>query len=150
VTDHRRLYERPLARAHALAESWTGDRTPITRDEAAALLHDAIDPAGWAETNQRPVTLAAVPDTPAVTHDYLSTGCLHGEHAYCQGKTGQAGAKKPAQCKFCEAKCLCDCHGTGGETRLIGVPLLADADPPINLGNHIAGYNDLLNEETDR
>lgn len=28
-------------------------------------------------------------------HLYLSTGCLHGEHAYCQSMTGQAGAKRP-------------------------------------------------------
>lgn len=44
------------------------------------------------------------------THSYLSTGCLHGEHAYCQGKTGQAGAKAPAKCKFCDARCQCRCH----------------------------------------
>lgn len=43
-------------------------------------------------------------------HHYLSTGCLHGEHAYCQGKTGQAGVKVPAKCKFCDARCTCDCH----------------------------------------
>lgn len=45
-------------------------------------------------------------------HHYLSTGCLHGRHAYCQGKTGQAGAKVPARCKFCPATCSCDCHHT--------------------------------------
>lgn len=56
---------------------------------------------------------AADPDT----HVYLSTGCLHGEHAYCQGHTGQAGAKKPARCKFCDAPCVCDCHTTAKETR---------------------------------
>lgn len=44
------------------------------------------------------------------THDYLATGCLHGHHDYCQGKTGQAGAKTPAQCKFCAAACRCRCH----------------------------------------
>lgn len=43
-------------------------------------------------------------------HQYLSTGCLHGEHAYCQGRTGQAGAKTPAQCKFCAEPCICTCH----------------------------------------
>ncbi|MFF0277490.1 hypothetical protein [Streptomyces sp. NPDC004330] len=55
------------------------------------------------------------------THDYLSTGCLHGDtvlpdgrtgHQYCQGHTGQAGAKQPAQCKFCSAPCRCACHTT--------------------------------------
>lgn len=48
-------------------------------------------------------------DNPA-GHRYLSTGCLHGEHAYCQGKTGRSGAKAPAQCKFCAAPCTCPCH----------------------------------------
>jgi hypothetical protein len=53
------------------------------------------------------------------THVYLSTGCLHGDmqlpdgrtgHEYCQGKTGAAGAKRPAVCKFCQAPCQCACH----------------------------------------
>jgi hypothetical protein len=44
------------------------------------------------------------------THVYLSTGCLHGQHGYCQGKTGLAGAKTPARCKFCKAPCTCRCH----------------------------------------
>jgi hypothetical protein len=48
--------------------------------------------------------------TPGGTHLYLSTGCLHGDHAYCQSNTGKAGAKKPAECKFCCAGCLCPCH----------------------------------------
>jgi hypothetical protein len=43
-------------------------------------------------------------------HWYLSTGCLHGDHAYCQRDTGQAGAKRPARCKFCGARCRCLCH----------------------------------------
>jgi hypothetical protein len=43
-------------------------------------------------------------------HLYFSTGCLHGEHAYCQGETGAVGRKIPAQCKFCGAPCLCSCH----------------------------------------
>lgn len=45
-------------------------------------------------------------------HVYLSTGCLHGEHAYCQSTHGQAGLKTPAQCKFCQAACTCHCHNT--------------------------------------
>jgi hypothetical protein len=44
------------------------------------------------------------------THRYLSTGCLHHDHNYCQGKTGQAGTKAPARCKFCSAPCQCRCH----------------------------------------
>jgi hypothetical protein len=43
-------------------------------------------------------------------HRYLSTSCLHEEHDYCQKSTGLAGAKTPAQCKFCSAPCRCRCH----------------------------------------
>ncbi len=50
-----------------------------------------------------------------VPHEYLSTGCLHGRHDYCSNPTGAVGAKAPAQCKFCSAKCLCPCHQPGGE-----------------------------------
>lgn len=56
------------------------------------------------------------------THHYLSTGCLHGEHAYCQGKTGQAGAKVPTKCKFCDAHCQCPCHQEA--------PIAATTDQP--------------------
>ncbi|MEU9703048.1 hypothetical protein [Streptomyces sp. NPDC047981] len=49
----------------------------------------------------------------AAAHHYLSTGCLHDQHAYCQGKSGQAGPKSPAQCKFCQAPCVCPCHTSG-------------------------------------
>ena len=43
-------------------------------------------------------------------HVYLSTGCLHGHHDYCQNHTGHSGTKTPAQCKFCAAPCTCGCH----------------------------------------
>jgi len=43
-------------------------------------------------------------------HTYLSTGCRHGEHGYCQSHTGLSGAKKPSSCKFCGAHCICRCH----------------------------------------
>lgn len=43
-------------------------------------------------------------------HPYLSTGCLHGDHDYCQNMTGLAGAKRPGECKHCGAKCRCGCH----------------------------------------
>lgn len=48
--------------------------------------------------------------TEATSHHYLSTGCLHDQHDYCQSNTGQSGAKKPASCKFCAAPCTCPCH----------------------------------------
>lgn len=52
------------------------------------------------------------PASTRATHQYLSTGCLHDKHDYCQSMTGHAGAKRPAQCKFCDAKCVCWCHTT--------------------------------------
>ncbi|MFD7868029.1 hypothetical protein [Streptomyces sp. NPDC059783] len=49
-------------------------------------------------------------DDHAPGHVYLSTGCLHGQHGYCQSMTGQQGRKRPAECKFCQARCICPCH----------------------------------------
>ena len=46
-------------------------------------------------------------------HQYLSTGCLHGNHGYCKGTNGMNGAKRPASCKFCGAPCQCPCHQDG-------------------------------------
>ena len=43
-------------------------------------------------------------------HVYWSTGCFHGKHDYCASMTGQAGSKRPAECKFCQAACICWCH----------------------------------------
>lgn len=43
-------------------------------------------------------------------HVYLSTGCLHDDHDYCQSMTGLNGAKRPGECKKCGAKCICPCH----------------------------------------
>lgn len=46
-----------------------------------------------------------------IDHEYLSTACLHGQHDYCSARVTQAGGSKlPASCKFCHAKCICDCH----------------------------------------
>jgi hypothetical protein len=49
-------------------------------------------------------------DFVAEPHVYLSTGCLHGQHEYCQNMIGQQGVKRPGQCKFCDARCICPCH----------------------------------------
>lgn len=43
----------------------------------------------------------------SITHRYLSTACLHGEHDYCKAMVGQQGDKRPARCKFCDALCVC-------------------------------------------
>ncbi len=49
-------------------------------------------------------------------HVYLSTSCTHGKHRYCADPKGSNGEvtwdKKPGECKFCSAKCICTCHVT--------------------------------------
>lgn len=45
-------------------------------------------------------------------HEYLSTGCLHGLHDYCESfvatdVAGRTFTRNPARCKFCEAPCIC-------------------------------------------
>jgi len=63
---------------------------------------------------------------PTVEHEYLSTACLHGFHDYCAApRVSRDGSwqvigpsysampdepKQPAQCKFCDATCSCECH----------------------------------------
>lgn len=59
----------------------------------------------------------AAPKADPDNHVYLSTGCLHGNHTYCQNPTGQSGSKRPSECKFCAAPCTCECHQTTEETR---------------------------------
>lgn len=64
---------------------------------------EAVEPA-WAWSGSQPFSVTN-------PHVYLSTGCYHGDHAYCQrGVRGDGGEKRPAQCKFCDARCICDCH----------------------------------------
>lgn len=55
-------------------------------------------------------------------HIYLSTGCLHGNHKYCQGKEGLVSPKTPAVCKFCGSPCICPCHQEKEKTPLTAVP----------------------------
>lgn len=46
-------------------------------------------------------------------HAYISTACLHGDHDYCNSTVRRNDEQKkvPAQCKTCEASCLCPiCH----------------------------------------
>lgn len=49
-------------------------------------------------------------------HDYLSTACFHGKHDYCNSMVGYQGIKRPAQCKFCDARCICTCHDDERDT----------------------------------
>lgn len=47
----------------------------------------------------------------ASSHYYLSTACLHQVHSYCQDDVDRWGEeKRPGQCKFCAAPCICPCH----------------------------------------
>jgi hypothetical protein len=45
-------------------------------------------------------------------HIYLSTACLHGDHAYCQveARRYDGSTKTAATCKFCASPCICPCH----------------------------------------
>lgn len=115
----------PLAPFRALADQYAAKAAESTRNANTAPLtirtaNQGIA-AGWRSaefllrhTLNNLDNHRTTPDNPPasddVAHSYLSTGCHHGEHAYCQGKTGQAGPKKPATCKFCDAPCVCPCH----------------------------------------
>lgn len=47
------------------------------------------------------------------THLYLSTGCLHDQHAHCNSSVNiTGGSKEPGVCKWCPAVCVCPCHPT--------------------------------------
>ena len=62
-------------------------------------------------------------------HIYLSTSCLHGEHDYCKSAIVQelvphwadddseilTRRKRPSECKFCAAPCVCKCHKESDE-----------------------------------
>lgn len=49
-------------------------------------------------------------ETATGDHYYWSTACFHGKHEYCNAMIGYQGQKRPAQCKFCDARCQCLCH----------------------------------------
>lgn len=81
----------------------SADQTDVVINPQQAR-HLADQLTGWADDTE-----------PEAGHRYLSTGCLHGEHGYCQAHTGQAGIKAPARCKFCAAPCICPCHNEAKE-----------------------------------
>lgn len=96
--------EATIARVQALADRWVKAGPPL-----------GVSMARW--WDMRLVELRAAlaepgPATAAAGHAYLSTGCYHGDHTYCQSMTGLNGAKRPASCKFCQASCRCGCHNT--------------------------------------
>ena len=84
---------------------------------SATVAERVYGPDGIAGRLERAETeLAGVLKGEPGVHRYLSTGCYHGDHAYCQSMTGLNGAKRPGECKFCQASCRCGCHTTTKET----------------------------------
>lgn len=51
----------------------------------------------------------------AEPHAYLSTACLHGRHDDCDSMIGIQGTKRPATCKYCDARCTCPHHVTDSD-----------------------------------
>lgn len=94
------------------------DLTPAEQAAADVLNRTVEDPPTVNARIARRIVAAVRPHLETPLHDgvhhYLSTGCLHGNHGYCQGMTGMNGAKRPASCKFCGAPCQCPCHQDGG------------------------------------
>jgi hypothetical protein len=64
-------------------------------------------------------------------HEYLSTGCWHGEHDYCKSMTGYGGSKRPGRCKFCDARCRCECHSEFETTEAEFDRMLAESQPAV-------------------
>ena len=90
---------------------------------ATAALRRILDgqaPAAAETEPNNPRTTVDNPATSSDPHIYLSTGCYHGDHAYCQNMTGLNGAKRPASCKKCGARCICPCH--------------QQTEPPVHIG----------------
>lgn len=91
-------------------------------------------------------------------HVYLSTGCLHGDHDYCAAMTGYQGEKRSSQCKFCDARCVCDCHScptcSGPVRSTVGMvcqtcgtdyatPASVDGEPDVGWGRAVATLLDV-------
>lgn len=92
-----------------LAAAWGTDAKPVLTDEDMTGVITRV--------------LAAVAEQHlAGPHVYLSTGCRHGNHGYCQSHTGAAGRKIPARCKFCSAPCRCPCHGMHATSTVHAAP----------------------------
>lgn len=116
-------------RVAALCEQWVKAGPPLGVsmarwwDARLIELRGAIHAPAAASCS--PTAAETEPNNPAATeatepHIYLSTGCYHNDHAYCQAMTGLAGAKRPASCKFCHAACQCPCH--------------EQTEPPVHVG----------------
>ena len=56
------LRARALERAYALTDLWTGDPTPITRSDAAAIFANVLELNGWEQSDPEPTPLRLVTD----------------------------------------------------------------------------------------
>ncbi|KOT57070.1 MULTISPECIES: hypothetical protein [Streptomyces] len=97
----------------ALANAWTVT-TQLTPNRYEPITNAVAHSTGWNDAMDVVQRALAVADAEQIPHRYLSTGCLHGEHGYCQSHTGLSGSKTPASCKFCKAPCQCLCHRAMG------------------------------------
>ncbi len=111
----------------------------LTREYVGADLLPAVKGWDWYDALLRwaPHELGEPDDGAPRPHVYLSTGCWHGDHAYCQSMTGLNGAKRPASCKKCGARCICPCHQQAGPLVHVGgganaedCPACAGTNPP--------------------
>lgn len=104
-------------------EQWVPAPDPIARVRDALASFDGRGVLAVGATNLDIPTAGEVLDkvraaldgpepTETDAHVYLSTGCRHGDHAYCKNMTGLNGRKRPGECKHCGAKCICGCHPT--------------------------------------
>ena len=119
TTELRRYTDRDSAEATAASYTHRAHQAEAAIARVRAVIHvaDTEDVTDWQRGFRACSVVAlgalaepAVAAAEAAGHTYLSTGCLHGHHDYCQAMTGHAGAKRPGQCKFCAAPCLCSCH----------------------------------------
>lgn len=92
-------------------DTLTVDAQPPTAVEPNDEAHQDATQGKAPGTSEPPADAApGSQTTPDTRHTYLSTGCYHNNHEYCASMTGYQGTKRPAQCKFCNARCVCPCH----------------------------------------
>ena len=102
--------EAAVGRVRALADRWVKAGPPPLGTPIARWVDRRLVELNTALAEPAPATTQATDE-----HVYLSTGCLYGDHGYCQGMTGMNGAKRPGECKHCGARCVCGCHAAAKE-----------------------------------
>ena len=121
--------ERDEARQHAAAIAAQRDRLRQRMHALADLIEAGAPWTANHDTIAARIREAVADRPPADGHTYLSTGCRHGDHTYCQNHTGQSGQKTPAQCKFCGSPCVCGCHQETAVGPLVDRPFRSHRQP---------------------